>query len=538
MRRHRPELGSYATHFAPTAMVCTVDHLATSGGLALLQAGGSAVDAAVAASAVLAVTTPHMCGMGGDLLALVHHGEGPPAALLATGRAGTGADPDVLRAEGHRAMPFRNDVRSVTVPGCVDGWEALHRRFGRLPMSQVLEPAIGYAEDGFPAAPLLAAMAGLVAELDGAEPFRDPDGGPLRPGGLVRRPGVARALRAVVDGGREGFYEGEFGTGLLTLGAGHFTPDDLRRGQADWVDAVALEAWGHGLWTVPPPSQGYLALAAAAVAEGCGLLPDDPADPRWPHVLVEASRSVGHGRPEVLHEGASPADLLAPDHLASLAAAIDPVRRADWPPVPATAGDTIYLCAVDGDRMGVSLIQSNAADFGAHLVEAGTGVFLHNRGIGFSLQPGHPAELGPGRRPPTTLSPTVVTRPDGELRAVAGTMGGDVQPQVVLQVLARLLVADEGPGRCVAAPRWILSRSSPSTGFSLWGEGGPEEVALEDSAPRSWAPGLTERGHQVRQAGDVTFSVGHAHLIAVEDGGAALGGGTDPRAGSGECAGL
>ncbi|MGH8922197.1 MAG: gamma-glutamyltransferase, partial [Actinomycetes bacterium] len=201
---------------APSGMVCAVDHLASGAGVAVMRAGGTAADAAVATSAVLAVTTQHMCGMGGDLLAVVIPPGGQPQALESAGVAGSGADPDRLRSEGHTTMPFRHDIRAVTVPGCVDGWLALHERHGARPLAEVLAPAIAYARDGFPVSPLLAASIPRVAHLADAADYL-PDGSPAGVGTLVRRPGVARALEAMVADGRDGFYGGEFGAGLLEV---------------------------------------------------------------------------------------------------------------------------------------------------------------------------------------------------------------------------------------------------------------------------------------------------------------------------------
>src|SRR5213082_2848483 len=209
-------LAPFFTRYAGNGMVCAVDHLAAQAGLGMLRAGGSAADAAVATSAVLAVTTQHMCGMGGDLFALVHSPGGTePVALNASGRAGSGADPDRLRAEGHTEMPLFGDIRAVPVPGCVDGWLALHERFGRLDLATVLEPARSYAEGGFPASPTLAAMAPTVANLPEASDYTSH--GRLRSGTIVQRPGVARTLAAIASEGRRAFYEGEFGAGLLAL---------------------------------------------------------------------------------------------------------------------------------------------------------------------------------------------------------------------------------------------------------------------------------------------------------------------------------
>jgi gamma-glutamyltranspeptidase/glutathione hydrolase len=521
---------SYATasRHAPTAMVASADHLATAAGVAMLRAGGSAADAAVATAAVMAVTGPHLCGLGGDLFALVHEPARPPAALNASGRAGSGADPVALRVEGHTTMPFRGDIRSVTVPGCVDGWLALHARYGRLPWAEVLEPAEVYAATGFPASPLLAAAIPLLDGVPGTEELFT--GPAVRSGDLIRRPGHARTLAALARQGRAGFYDGEFGEALIELGHGLFHPDDLATPIAEWVEPLRVGAFGHDVWTIPPNSQGYLTLLGAAIADGLDL-PDDPDDPVWAHLLVEAARAAGHDRPTVLHEHADVGRLLEPPAVAARRDLISPDGRAAIR-LAAAPGGTTYLCTIDGERQGVSLIQSNAAGFGSHVFLPDLGIGLQNRGVGFSLEPGHPAEYGPDRRPPHTLCPALVTRPDGSLRAVLGTMGGDSQPQILLQLLVRLLRRGDSPGSAVAAPRWALRRPG-GTGFDTWDEDEPE-VALEAGCPPAWAGGLRERGHDVAELEPGRIH-GHAHVIEVR--GAGLAGMADPRALVGDAAG-
>jgi gamma-glutamyltranspeptidase/glutathione hydrolase len=266
-------------------MVASPDALASEAGVATLRAGGNAVDAAIATNAVLAVTTQHMCGMGGDLFAIVAEPGAAPVALNASGRAGSGADPDRLRAEGHLHMPYRGDIRSVPVPGCVDGWCALHARFGRLPLPDVLAPAIAFARDGFPASPLLERSAKLIAGLPDTDDY--PPG--LRAGDVVRRPGVARALDAIARDGRGAWYAGEFADALVALGDGEYVAGDVERSHADWVEPLRVRAWGHDLWTVPPNSQGYLTLAAAAMAAELGV-PLRPHDGAWAHLLIECAK--------------------------------------------------------------------------------------------------------------------------------------------------------------------------------------------------------------------------------------------------------
>jgi len=520
----RPSARRWRTTYSAGGLVCSVDHLASSAGAAMLGAGGSAADAAIAASAVLTVTTPHMCGLGGDLFAMVHHRPGPPDVLNASGRAGSGADAERLRAEGHIVMPFRGDVRSAPVPGCVDGWCALHERHGRLPLADVLAPARRLAVDGFPAAPLLVAALPRLAGVEGCDELTT-----IRPpvGSRVLRPGVARMLAAVAEGGRAAFYGGEFGRALVAAGAGEYTEADLARPNADWVAALGVAVWGHDLWTVPPNSQGYLSLAGARIAElasGGGPWPD-AADAAWPHLLVEAARLAGEHRPAELHEGADGVALLDDGRLRRAAERFDP-QGLSGAAAPAAPGGTIYLCAVDAAGMGVSLIQSNADGFGSHVAVPGTGVLLHNRGMGFSLEPGHPAEYGPGRRPPHTLAPAVATRSDGSLRAVLGSMGGDSQPQIVLQLAARLLAGGEPAGEAIEGARFVLKAGDD--GFSTW-KGGRQTVRIEGHAPPGWAEGLRTRGHAVEEAGVDPAGFGHAHLIEVRDDGIRAGA-ADPRA--------
>ncbi|MGD9703100.1 MAG: gamma-glutamyltransferase family protein [Acidimicrobiia bacterium] len=529
-----PLLTPFSTVRAPGAMICSADQLATQAGMAILAAGGNAVDAAIATNAAIAVTCPHLCGMGGDLFALVHGPDaGPPTVLNASGRAGSGVSSEELRAEGRVDMPFRHDPRAVTVPGCVDGWTSLHDRYGSLDLATILAPAIRLAEDGFPASPLLVgSLAGLDARA--RDSFSELLGQARAPGAPTRRPGAGRTLRTIAATGRAGFYEGEFGEGLLALGNGVFSADDLARTQADWVAPLGIDAWGHRVWTIPPGSQGYLTLAGAAIAAGLPL-PEDTDDPSWAHLLIEAAIEAGYDRPAVLHEGASGAALLDPERLAARRARIDPERTQRRPIRSYQDGDTTYLCVVDRNRMGVSLIQSNASGFGSWLVEPGTGINLHNRGLGFSVEAGHPAEIAPGRRPPHTLSPALVTRLDGSLAATIGTMGGDGQPQILLQLLARLLASGQSPAAVIGAGRWVLR--GPVTGFDTWTAPSGAVVQVEGNAPATWVDALHARGHQAERTPPFDSAFGHAHVITVEPSGL-LAGAADPRARIGAAAGL
>ncbi len=513
--------------------MASADQLATQAGLVALALGGNAVDAAIATNAAIAVTAPHLCGLGGDLFALVHIG-GDVHALNSTGRAGSGSDPDALRAEGHTTMPFRHDIRTVTVPGCVDGWIALHERYGTLPLSDLLAPAIDLAEGGFPASPLLV---GSLASVDerGRAALHELASQATRPGARVRRHGVGRTLRAIAEGGRAAFYDGELGAGLRALAGDLFSADDLHQRQAEWVTPLRTRAWGVDLWTLPPNSQGYLILAAAALADGLDL-PADPDDPQWAHLLIEAATAVGHDRPQVLHDRAD-GDALVRDR-AARGAMVDPAR-ASRRTVPGHDGDTTYLCTTDRHGNGVSLIQSNASGFGSWIVEPITGINLHNRGLGFSLEPGHPAEPLPGRRPPHTLCPAMATNAassnePGSLRAVFGTMGGDAQPQIVLQVAARLFAHEQSPAVAINSGRWTLR--GPVTGFDTWTAPQGPLVEVEGNAPGEWAAALEAKGHTVVRSPAFDSGFGHAHAIVRDEEGF-WSGAADPRARVGSVAG-
>lgn len=513
---------------SPQALIASADQVATQAGLRALVLGGNAVDAAIATNAAIAVTCPHLCGMGGDLFALVYH-DGEVSALNSTGRAGSGADAASLRAEGRTEMPFRLDIRAVTVPGCVDGWMALHARFGTLPMSLLLEPAIALAAGGFPASPLLVGAAARADE-GSSEHLAELLGQLTRPGARVRRAGAARALAAIAEGGRDAFYLGEFGAGLKEVGGGLYTDADLATSRSDWVKPLTTKAFGVELWTMPPNSQGYLTLGAAELASRLDL-PADPNDARFAHLLVEAATAAGFDRPDVLSDSADGDALL--QAIAGRLDLIDTERASDrW--APSRDGDTTYLCTVDGNGMAVSLIQSNAAGFGSGLIEPNTGINLHNRGLGFNLREGHPAEFRPGHRPPHTLCPAMATS-DGSLRAVFGTMGGDAQPQILLQLAARLFHYGQSPAAAIDAGRWALR--GPSTGFDTWTSGEAPTVTVEGQAPAEWVSELARRGHKVATEEPYDSSFGHAQAIVIDAEGFRAGA-ADPRTMVGTAAGI
>jgi gamma-glutamyltranspeptidase/glutathione hydrolase len=405
----------------------------------------------------------------------------------------------------------------VTVPGCVDGWVALSQRFGRLHLAEVLEPAVHLATDGFDLGPLLF---NALRELDDlARPrFDELTTQATRIGAVVKRPGIARTLASIGTDGRNSFYLGEFGTGLRSLTDSWITAEDLSVGQATWEDPLSIELWDHTLHAAGPNSQAYLTLATMLLASAIGI-PDEPDDPMWAHLLIEATLAAGHDRDGVLHEFADGRALV---DAARRRHRLIPMDHASRRRARFADGDTTAITTADAD-MAVSLIQSNAAGFGSWLVEPSTAINLHNRGIGFSLVAGHDNELHPGRRPAHTLSPITFCSNDGSnLIGSAGTMGGDAQPQILAQVLTRLLYHRQGPAEALTAPRWSLRGE---TAFDTWTTESSPSVMVETSS--AWADGLGSLGHRVIEAVGTTGAFGHANLTRSSPQGLAAAG--DPR---------
>ena len=300
--------------------------------------------------------------------------------------------------------------------------------------------------------------------------------------------------------------------GLRRIGAGLFTADDLARSQADWVDPLGVDLWGHRVWTVPPNSQGYLSLAAARIAELVGLgrdLDHRPDTAEWAHLLVEAARLAGHDRLAVLHEDADGRRAPVRRPTGATGRALRPPRA--QLPRRAVRGGRHHLpvhrrrrgpggVADPVERPRVGACTSPCPRSGSSSTTAARAS---------PSNPGTRPSTGPGRRPPHTLAPALAQRGDGTLRAVLGTMGGDTQPQVVLQLLARLLVADQDPARCIGAPRWRLGDG----GFDSWEGDGPALVGVEQGAPEEWVSGLRSRGHDVSVQDPWNSGYGHAHLI-------------------------
>jgi gamma-glutamyltranspeptidase/glutathione hydrolase len=520
--------------------------LATAAGLRVLAAGGHAVDAAIATNAVLAVVMPNGCGLGGDAFWLVwDEAAGQQVGLNGSGWAPAGSDPAGLRRQGHDRIPLRGPL-SITVPGAIRSWAAAHGRWGRLPREAILGPAIDQAGNGFPAWPGLIAAAEATAASIGAPPWAEgfrsvwrPAARPWRPGELVRLPALAATLRVLAAGGFDAFYDGALGERLvdaLARAGTTFTIDDLRDYRATWTTPISTRYRGVRVTTHPPNSSGLMAMemlnvmARFAPPSGARFTPTGWTDAAWPHVGLEAAKLAFADRDRFLADpefGDVPVDrLLSGSHAAELAGRIS-AGRAD--PAPAASrtlvGGTVYLGVVDAAGNAVSLIQSNASGFGSGVLDPATGVHYQNRGASFSLDPSHVNVLAPRKRPAHTLLPGMLFR-DDERRPwiVAGSMGGDIQPQIHAALVSALVDGGADIATAIAAPRVTVEPD---------GWLAPPTRVLADGA---LAPGveaaLVELGHGVTRV-PYDGRLGQEHAIELVGGGPAAGGTlaatTDPR---------
>lgn len=380
-------------------------------------------------------------------------------------------------------------------------------------MSDLLSRAIEIGREGFPASTEFARAATslrdvLVAHAQGAQILAG-DTPPER-GTVVRRPNLAATLERIASDGPTAFYAGPVGAAISAAVGGMITLDDLGAFRPEWVTPLSSNIFGVTGWTIPPNSQGYLTLATLLLFED--VAQDlDPSDPAWSHALIESYRAVACERNDVVadprHAPIPPKDLLDPRRLAGLMDGWSPDRAASRPVPDQKPGGTMYACVVDEDGMGVSFIQSNFRGIGSALGAGEAGFILHDRGGGFDLRPGHPNELGPGKRPLHTLSPTLWTE-GGRLRMLLGTRGGHQQPQVLAQMAARLFMAGDSPGEAEARPRWVIGELADFE---------HSVVDVESTMPDAVVDGLIGRGHDVRRKPTLVGGGGPISVIDVAD---------------------
>ena len=471
LRAQRPtSMAGRSTLYAPSGAVATSQPLASAAGLEVLRRGGNAVDAAVAAAAVLSVTEPHMTGIGGDMFAIVWLArEQKLVALNASGRAGSLMTRETLQARGFRAGS-QQGAMSVTVPGALAGWDLLVRTHGRRPLAELLRPAIAYARDGFPVSPIIAAQwaneAAFLQRDSAAAATYLPGGRAPRAGEWFRNPDYARTLQVIADSGVGAFYGGPIGRRIvarLSALGGFLTLDDLRRNAPSWVAPISVPFRGHHVWELPPNNQGIAALEMLRILEPYDLKAMGHNSPAYLHHLIEAKklayadldRFVG----DADHLDMPAERMLTDEFIAERRRHLDPARareRVDPGPLR-TRSETIYLAAADADGNMVSFINSIYDYFGSGIVVPGTGFALHNRGAGFTLTPGLPNTAAPGKRPFHTLIPGFVTRTvDGREQPYMsfGLMGGGVQAQGHVQFLLNHFVFGMDVQSAIDAPRF------------------------------------------------------------------------------------
>ena len=479
---------------ASHGMVATSQPLASQIGLDVLKRGGNAVDAAIAMAAVLNVTEPNMTGIGGDAFMMVYSSKTKKLeGLNASGRAPRALNVDHFTAKKLTQIPTAG-MEAITVPGAFDGWVTLLEKHGTMKLAELMAPAIDLAENGFPVMEKIAAdwaweEPRLKLNAAAASTFLV-NGAAPPPGAIFVQKNLARTLRTIAAGGRDAFYRGEIARAIVDYcqkNGGFLAMEDFAAQKSDWVEPISTNYRGHTVYEMPPNGQGLTALLLLNILEGLDLrsMRNDP--DRYYHTLVEATKIAFADRNRHIADPAFSKvpvkQLLSKDYAAQRRKLIDPAKAID---VPAygdirTGNDTTYFTVVDKDRNAVSFINSIFFNFGSAVVAGDTGIVLQNRGAGFSLEPGHPNRLEPGKRPFHTIIPAMVFR-DGQLLMSYGVMGGDIQPQGHAQVMVNLLDRGLNLQQAIDAPRvrYISGR----------------DVMMEDGLTQSVINALIARGHQ------------------------------------------
>ncbi len=516
-------------------MVATSQPLAVAAGLAALRAGGTAADAAVATAAALNVTEPTSTGIGGDCFALYYDAKTKQVtALNGSGRAPQGLSLELLRKQGLEGGLPMFHAHTVTIPGAAAGWCDLIERHGRLKLAAILAPAIRLAEEGFPVAPVTAHYWGRGAEgqlsraANGQELLID--GRAPRPGEMFRNPGLARTFRTLAEGGKAAYYEGEIAAAIAAVvqdAGGVLNEADLAAHTSTWDEPISTTYRDYRVWECPPNGQGLAALLALNILEGFEPERSHPLGTARLHRMIEAMRlAFADTRWFVADPVTNPAplaDLLSKGYAAERRALIDP-RRATADQrrgTPTSSSDTVYLTVVDGEGNACSFINSNYYGFGTGLVPKGWGFTLQNRGYGFSLEPGHPNALAPGKRPYHTIIPALITHEDGgDLFASYGVMGGFMQPQGHAQVAINLIDDALDPQAALDRSRFCIDDGTA---------GGA--VALEEGIPFQTLAELSQMGHVVQPTRGMARSLfGRGQVILRDRQTGVCWGGSDPRA--------
>ncbi|WP_234995024.1 gamma-glutamyltransferase [Microbulbifer donghaiensis] len=493
-----------ATH----GMAATSQPLATQIALDILKRGGSAVDAAIAANAAQGLMEPTGNGIGGDLFAIVWSAEEDKLyGLNASGRSPKSLPFEYFAKNGLSKIPSHGPL-PVSVPGAVDGWFELHKKFGRLPMTDILAPAIDYAERGFPVTQLVAYYWNRSAPLLDKYPgFREtylPGGRAPQEGDLFRNPRLAKTYRQIAEGGRDAFYKGDIARKIadyMKENGGFLSYEDLASHASDWVEPVSTNYRGYDIWELPPNGQGIAALQILNILEGYDLAKLGRTSPEYVHLFVEAKKLAFEDRARYYADPAfneiPVAQLISKKYAAERRKLINPdkaARRYDAVNVALRHGDTIYLTVADKDGNMVSLIQSNYRGMGSGMTPADLGFILQDRGEMFSLEEGHFNQYQRGKRPFHTIIPAFITK-NGKPFMSFGVMGGATQPQMHAQIVINMVDFGLNVQEAGDAPRILHSGSSQPTD-EIMTDGG--YISLEDGFPMESRRTLVQMGHQLR----------------------------------------
>lgn len=521
---------------APNAMVTSPHSLASSAGIDILRAGGSAVDAAIATSAALAVLYPHMSTIGGDAFWLIHDAKtGEIKYLNGGGRAVAAATREGFSARGFDEIPFRGIVpATTTVPSALASWVEAHSTYGKLAMPRLLESAVGYARDGFPATERLAGAIAqnreMLAETPESAAILLPGGNAPTTGQKIINPNLARTLEIFADQGRDGFYAGEIAQEIVRASkalGGLIELEDFANQHAAWGEPISTDYRGVTVFNTPPPTQGITVLQMLNLLEPHDLGAMEFLGPDHVHLMVEAKQLAFHDRDRHVADpdfADVPVErLLSKNYAAERGALIDMNCAMAWDQVPSYGtldGDTVFMATMDSNGNAVALIQSLYSAFGSGIVAGNTGVMLQNRGSYFSLDPDHPNCVEPGKIPMHTLIASMTKR-DGRLRSVLGCQGADGQPQIQLQLHVDMIDFGLDIQRALEVPRFLSGR------IGLTEPRDPLHV--EGRMPDATVTALAARGHKMDVWPAWNNRAGHASGIVLDPDTGFRSGGADPR---------
>lgn len=497
---------------AQHGMAATSQPLATQAALEILRKGGSAVDAAIAANAVLGLVEPTGNGIGGDLFAIVWDPKGRQLdGLNAAGRSPKSLTLEEFQRRGLTSVPAYGPL-PVSVPGCVDGWFELHAKFGKLPMAEVLAPAIRYAREGFPVSELIAYYwekgGARLKQYPGFAETYLPGGRAPKKGEIFKNPNLARTLETLAKEGRDAFYRGDIARTIdryMKANGGFLSYEDLAAHRSDWITPVSTNYRGFDVWELPPPGQGIAALQMLNVLEAYDLGKMGFGSPDHVHTFLEAKKLAFEDRAKFYADPdfakVPVAGLISKDYATERRKLIDPkkaAKRYDAGNPALNEGDTIYLTVADSERMMVSLIQSNYRGMGSGMTPDGLGFVLQDRGELFVLKPGHANSYEPGKRPFHTIIPAFITK-DGKPWVSFGVMGGATQPQGHVQIVTNLIDFGMNLQEAGDAPRILHEGSTEPAGQAEpMTDGGT--VFLETGFSWETVRELLERGHKVQFA--------------------------------------